>query len=303
MRTSLRRASAWGLAAAIVVMTSGVVSSQDPLTVARDLYAAAAYEDALALLNRLRAPDRGADESRAIEQYRAFCLLALGRADEAERAIEAIVVVEPLYRPADADVSPRVRSVFSEVRRRMLPAIVQKTYGQAKAAFDRKEFADAAEGFKQALNVLADPDVTPAADRSPLSDLRTLAAGFYELSAASVVRLPPPPPPQPEPAPPLVPAMPLIYSAGDANVVPPAIVRQSLPPYPSTSVPVGQGIIEVVVDETGAVESANMRMPVGAMYDKLALAATKTWRYKPATLNGVPVKFRKMIQISLEPQR
>ena len=302
MSKPLRLASAWGLAAAIVLMTGGVASSQDSLTTARDLYAAAAYEDALALLNRLRAPDLGADESRAIEQYRAFCLLALGRGDEAERAIEAIVVVAPLYHPSDTDVSPRVRAVFSGVRRRMLPAIVQKTYAQAKAAFDRKEFGDAAEGFTQVLNVLADADVASAADRSPLSDLHTLAVGFYELSVTSAAP-PPPPPPPPEPAPPPVPALPRIYSADDADVAPPTVVRQSLPPFPSASVPGGRGLLEVVVDETGAVASATMRMPVNAAYDTLALAATKTWRYKPATLNGVPVKFRKLIQISLEPQR
>ena len=34
----------------------------------------------------------------------------------------------------------------------------------------------------------------------------------------------------------------------------------------------------------------------------LALAATKTWRYRPATVNGVPVKFRKSILITLSPR-
>ena len=35
----------------------------------------------------------------------------------------------------------------------------------------------------------------------------------------------------------------------------------------------------------------------------LVLGAAKTWLYKPATLNGVPVKYRKMIQIVLRPTR
>jgi hypothetical protein len=30
--------------------------------------------------------------------------------------------------------------------------------------------------------------------------------------------------------------------------------------------------------------------------------ATQNWRYKPATINGVPVKFRKLIQVSVTPQ-
>jgi hypothetical protein len=33
------------------------------------------------------------------------------------------------------------------------------------------------------------------------------------------------------------------------------------------------------------------------------LAASKTWRYRPATADGVPVKFRKRIQITVAPDR
>jgi len=61
-----------------------------------------------------------------IEEYRAFCLLALGRTAEAERAMEAVVAAAPSFRPTDADLSPRVRAVFSDVRRRTLPRIIQE---------------------------------------------------------------------------------------------------------------------------------------------------------------------------------
>src|SRR5207237_4463123 len=100
--------------------------------VARDLYAAANYDDALALLGRLDSPSARAQDRLAINQYRAFCLVALGRTTEAERAIEAVVSAEPLYRPA-ATASPRLRSAFASVRQRILPAIVQQKYAQAKA--------------------------------------------------------------------------------------------------------------------------------------------------------------------------
>jgi len=39
---------------------------------------------------------------------------------------------------------------------------------------------------------------------------------------------------------------------------------------------------------------------VSSDYDSRAVAATKTWRYKPATLNGAPVKFRKIVQIAIK---
>ena len=104
--------------------------TNDNLGAARDLYASAAYDDALAVLNRLRSAAHPPSQARTIEQYRAFCLLALGRSAEAQTAIEAVVVANPLYVPSSADVSPRVRAAFSEVRRRLLPGLVQQQVGE-----------------------------------------------------------------------------------------------------------------------------------------------------------------------------
>src|SRR5262245_2649997 len=132
-----------GVVASLLLMTATVAAGQDSIAAARDLYASAAYEDALAVLNRLPESGRALDESRAIEQYRAFCLLALGRTAEAEQAIATVVAADPSYRPS-TDLSPRVRAAFSDVRRRVLPGIIQQRYMQAKAAYDRKDFASAA---------------------------------------------------------------------------------------------------------------------------------------------------------------
>ena len=89
--------------------------------------------------------------------------------------------------------------------------------------------------------------------------------------------------------------------AGDPGVIPPVVVQQTLPPFPTQGsfVPT-QGTVEVVVNESGAVESAVMRSSLGSMYDRQVIAATKSWLFKPAMLNGNPVKFRKAIQISVK---
>ncbi len=180
--------SPWWIGAfvATTVLTAVSVHAQEngDLAAARDLYASAAYDDALAVLNRLRSTAHPAGQARAIEQYRAFCLLALGRASDAEQAIEAVVAAEPSYLPSDNDASPRVRSAFTTVRRRMLPVIIQQQYAGAKAAFDRKDFAAAAGGFHQVLAALADPDVAAEAQRPPLVDLKMLAIGFEESGPA-----------------------------------------------------------------------------------------------------------------------
>jgi hypothetical protein len=304
----------------MVLAATIAVAADDSLTTARDLYAAAAYEDALAVLNRLGAPAGVSGDGRAIGEYRAFCLLALGRVTEAEHAIETLIAAEPSYQPSDSDASPRVRSAFSDVRRRMLPAIVQQQYAQAKAAYDRKDFGPAAAGFKQVVGALNDPDLGSAANQPPLSDLRTLAAGFGELSASAAAPPAPPLPSAPasvlEPqqlAGPTRPAAPLtsaqtppdhrIYGSEDGNVVPPAVVRQTLPPFPMAARARAIGTLAVVVDETGGVETASMLGTLNAVYDPVILEAARQWRYKPATLDGVPVRYRRIVQINLVPNK
>ena len=290
------------IATTIVLAAARLLVAQDSINAARDLYTAAAYEDALALLDRLRASAHRADDSRFIDQYRAFCLLALGRAPEAERAIEAVVTISPLYRPSDTDASPRVRLAFRDVRRRILPGIIQQKYTDAKAAFDRKENGIARTGFRQVLELLNDADLATVSNRPPLSEIRTLALGFRDLSASSaqgvgqpvapaaraVPAAPPPPPVQP--------AAPRIYSLADPNVVPPLPVRESLAPLADVF-GLRSGVLEIIIDETGSVESALIRSSVNPVYDRLVVATAKSWRYRPATLAGEPVKFRKAIQL------
>jgi hypothetical protein len=291
---------------ALIALAPTVAGAQDAeIGVARDLYASAAYDDALAMLNRLRSANPAPAQSRAIEQYRAFCLLALGRASDAERAIEAVVTAEPSFQPSDSEVSPRVRSAFTTVRRRMLPSIIQQQYADAKAAYDRKDFATAARSFHLVTTMLADPDVASEARQAPLADIRTLAGGFEEL-AAKASAPPPAVAPSPAPAAPIAqqavaPAPPRVYGGADSRVVPPAVVNQTLPQYPGQVMVPRSGKLEIVIDETGAVESAMMTASVSPAYDTLALTATRAWRYRPATLDGTPVKYRKIVQVTIKP--
>ena len=314
----------WAISAAIVMaMTGGVARAADDLSAARELYASAAYEEALAALNRVRAAGAPASDAFAVEQYRAFCLLALGRGAEAQSSIEALVVADPLYQPS-SEVSPRVRTAFSEVRRRLLPSIIPQQYAKAKAAFDRKDYVAAAAGFGQVLKVMADPEVVQLAGQPPLSDLRTLATGFQELSTkaipppplpvaprpvvptATATTVPAAPPLTPAPLPPLpaaaavVPPPARIYSSYDARVLMPAVIRQDLPPFTGRLSDAATGALEIVINERGQVESATIRESVSLAYDRLAVDAARSWRYKPAMLDGVPVKFRKLISIAVK---
>src|SRR5438552_17820721 len=114
MDRSVGRKFARCLITIIVLTMSRVVVAQDSLAMARDLYTAAAYEDALSLLNGMRASDRRPEDGRLVDQYRALCLIALGRASEGERAIEAIIVVAPSYQPTESQFPPRARTLFRD---------------------------------------------------------------------------------------------------------------------------------------------------------------------------------------------
>lgn len=274
-------------------------AQESPLAAARELYASARYDEALAVLNGLRpgGSSAGAD-LKAIEQYRSLCLLALGRSAEAEAAIAAVIAADPMFQPNETDASPRVRAAFAEVRQRQLPEIARERYTAGKAAYDRKEFTEAGMRFRELLLLLDDPDM-----RGRLGDLKVLAQGFLDLSTAAAAPPPEPrreaPPPPPVASPPPQPKA--FYTIEDAGVVPAIAIKQEVPRVPSQVA--GQtrdrGIIEVQIDEQGRVTHAVLRLSVHPVYDTLLLAAARDWRYQPATLKGRPVKFRKAIQISV----
>jgi tetratricopeptide (TPR) repeat protein len=284
------------------LLFSGQVRAQEPIAAARDLYASARYDEALNMLERLSTGAASHADRQSIDFYRTLCLLAVGRRDDADRAIEAIVARDPLFRPGD-DLSPRTRSVFAEAKRRVLPGVVQQYYAEAKRSFERKEYDAAAAAFKQVIDALNDPDIGLAAQQPPLSDLRTVAAGFYDLSVKSIPP-PPPPPVAPAPAPAAAPVNlpPRIYTGEEAGLRPPIAIAQELPRYPGPVPPTGfKGVIDVLINENGTVESAVMTVPVTNMYDKLVLNAASRWVFHPATVNGTPVKFRKRISINIAP--
>src|SRR5687767_515502 len=99
-------------------------SAQDTLTRARGFYESADYEGALNLLETLK----GTATNTEAAAYRVFCLVALGRRDEAKAAVEAIVRVDPLFRPSEGAISPRLRSFFEDVRKPLLPEVVRSQY-------------------------------------------------------------------------------------------------------------------------------------------------------------------------------
>ena len=160
---------------------------------------------------------------------------------------------------------------------------------------------------------LSDPDIAPEASRAPLADIRVLAVGFKDLSITALASSAAPASASPVPSPTVVSLSasatrvdaarpPRIYDSNDLDVTPPVTLKQDLP-RPQRPVPVERsGILFIVVDERGGVESAILTEPLERTYDSQVLAAARTWTYRPAMRNGAPVKYRKRIQMTLPRQ-
>ena len=282
-----------------IFMTSLLAASaaaQDGLSRARDLYESAAYEDALVELGRLK-NDASASAVPEIERYRALCLMALNRGSEADKVIESLVINDPLYQPATAEASPRVRTAFNSVRQRVLPGLARQLYIDAKALFDRKAYPEAVEALERTVKVI---DTVDGAQKAELADLRVLAVGFLELGRASVTR-PAAPTITTAPAPvqPPSPAAPLPLTSDLA------VIKQDLPPLPFSLASAGKqeyrGLIEVQIDLAGNVTDARMLQPVHALYDVMLLKAAREWRYEPPRIGGQPTASRKRVEIVLRP--
>jgi len=295
------------LVVTVFLACPAVVAGNDGLEAARRLYAAAAYEDALRALESSPPPVTDAGAVVAVEQQRLLCLVALGRPADAEQAITAIVQADPLYVPDAASAPPRVRTVFLDVRAKLVPSVAKSDYERARQAYEAGDFAAASAGFARVLAIV---ESSGGAVADPvLRDIAVLATGFKTLSDKAAATPPAPvasPPPAtaavapPEPAPPVVPVASRTYDATYPGIILPAIVQQDVPQWPSQFGPVPNrtAVLEVVITAEGLVESAKLTQHVHPSYDRLLLAASSKWSYVPAQVQGERVKFKKVLRLN-----
>ncbi|HEX5215471.1 MAG TPA: hypothetical protein VFV98_08390 [Vicinamibacterales bacterium] len=300
------------LVAAVVwiAAATAAVAQQNPLSRAKELYANASYDEALAALGKLPGKIE-AVESTEQAAYQVFCLLALGRAEDAKIAVEAIVRTDFLYHPSEGMASPKVRAFFEEARRPLLTDLARAGYVSAKGHFERKEMAEAVVDFDRLITLLNEMEESGQG----LGDLRTLSIGFRDLAKAAVAPPPPPKPVDPPPAPveapkaaaPSAPAPIPIYGIDDATVVKPVPIARPIPDWKPTN-PIDamreyRGAIEIIIDEKGSVMSAVMTTSIHPIYDPMLLKSARGWKFKPATKDGAPVRFRSRLDIHLSATR
>lgn len=286
MATTIRRMLVVSAVAAGTLVAPRA-DAQETLQQVKDLYASAAYEDALGVLARLQNPAQRLE----IERYRVFCLIALDRTAEAERAIQGILTEDPLYTPDEA--APSILDMFTRVKREVAPQLARSLYTDGKAAMERKEQDEAVRKFEQLLQLTDDPAVR---DDTLVSELRLLAAGFLDLARASA-RAKAESEKQAAPAP--LPVAPVV-------VTPPVPIRQEMPrwvPYDATTKQAEfKGAVKVTISAEGKVENAEIVTPTDRQYDRELLNAARGWEYQPATRNGVAVPSEKIVSVYLRPR-
>jgi hypothetical protein len=289
--------------------------AQDPLTAARDLYASAAYEDALTALNRVPASGgtSNAQQIEQLEQYKAFCLFALGRTVDAQSVAEGLISRNPLLQ-IDSDASPRIAAMFADVRRKLMPSLVRERYRTVRTAIERKEFSAAQPQLAYLKRMLDEADKIGASDET-LADMRVIVDGFMDLTRAAEAAAPPP---VANPAPPAAPATSTagadahtdaaakpasrLYDSAAPDVVPPVTIRQDIPAIPkeltrTMLLSERTATLEILVDENGNVERAVLRDQLNPIYDRILLAAARMWKYRPAMRGSTPVKYLKAISV------
>jgi len=314
---------------ALLIAAGAALSGQDLLSAARDQYASAAYEDALSTLSRLDG-EVAPDVARQADEYRAFCLYALGRTGEAESVAETLIRKEPLVKLEAADASPRLELMFSGVRKRLLPSLIRERYRVARAAVDQKSFSAAEPSLADARRMIAEAERLGVKDDG-LADLSVLVDGFLQLiksnadqraasqqTPAAVVPNAPaavpgrPAAPSPSsvraeaPAPAAAGAtkaaavVPQVYSAVDEGITPPVVIEQKMPPMTAEMQRVAKtikakGMLDLVIDESGRVVDATVRQSMNSAIDALVVRAARNWKYQPAMKDGAPVRYSKTL--------
>jgi hypothetical protein len=285
----------WGVGLTALMLTAGappVSAAQTTATLeerVRQLYASAAYEEALAVLGE--APDTVA------QQYRVLCLLALGRQQEAKAALQTLVAAQPDFGESE-DLPPRVLTMLTEVRQQVLPNVLRTMFASAREHYQKQEYDEARASFERVAEISSHPDLRT---RSEIAEFGLLAGGYIDIldDAQAKQRA----------------AVRPSAGVGSSSSPPattvatqPVAIRQALPAWPSEA---GSpdlarvGLLHLRIGAKGEVLSARMIRGMDPRYDVRLVAAARGWQYEPATLNGVPVESESSVEVRLSrpPQR
>jgi TonB family protein len=226
-------------------------------------------------------------------QYRALCLLAIGRTLEARAAVEWLIRHAPAF-TIEPDLPPRFVSVFNDTRADVLPDVLQARFAAARGQFDAGSYADARHAFDEIAALASD---AASSGGEGLAGIGAQAADYIrQIDAAVAAR-----------AEPLAARAAAAPARAGASIVPrpaitePVVLRQALPPWPAGAVPraARSATVRIVIGSDGHVRRASIERRVHPQFDLALLAAARAWTYVPAMMNGQPIDIEKVVEVKL----
>jgi len=91
-----------------------------------------------------------------------------------------------------------------------------------------------------------------------------------------------------------------VYRAG-GDVAPAVRIAGDPPSYPKAAREAGiQGVVilDVIIDERGGVERVSVLKTLSIGLDEAAVRAVKGWKFRPATLQGRPVRVQQTLSVN-----
>jgi hypothetical protein len=180
--------------------------------------------------------------------------------------------------PEKAIVSPRA-SGPTTLRQPARTTNAENEFRRAQTLLENHRYAEAAAAFDRVLQMTKDDAGSPSQLRWMANEFRTLGQALAEQDAEVAAR---------------------VYTAADADVVKPVPLGPFLPPPPSDPGEDRQCAVQIVIDATGAVESAKIVGSRISPRDYWWVAVAKAWRFQPAVREGRPVKFLASIPLREE---
>ena len=91
-----------------------------------------------------------------------------------------------------------------------------------------------------------------------------------------------------------------MYTIDDEGISPPVALDQRLPALSAAMGAVikglhSNGLFDILIDEQGRVLDATVRKSLNSSFDTLVIRSARSWKYQPATKDGVPVRYLKTL--------
>lgn len=244
------------------------------------LYYNGEYEQTIEALSQLELDDLTEGQRLECFKYRAFSYIALGDTENAQSDLKSLLSTDPNYRFDPAMVSPKLIEQLDSAR----SELVKELFAQGKTAYYDNDYDSAIRLMDSILRL--DSEYELALEYRQLSVERADITALLEPEGARGAEEAEPDPDR-------------IYQLS-SDITAPVLIDRVTPRYPALDARrgrEGQVVILIVVENDGTVSSTKVLRSVSASMDNAAVDAVSKWLYRPASMNGRPVRVQLVVAV------